>query len=160
MTAENIQVEGAPAHELLRSPASQAVGRLAMQSNLLLSHFEHRVELALPEEWLPTDRPDLGETPVWQNGVLPEAKYQAFRHDRISGSFHPSHRAKWTGHELCHGLVGFAWKPSASRFFHALASRLAEVLPVALWYFLDEANLRRCPSHQGGAALPNVLRGV
>jgi hypothetical protein len=160
MTAENIQVEGAPSHELSRSPATQAVGRLAMQSNLLLSHFEHRVELALPEVWLPTDRPDLGETPVWQNGVLPEAKYQAFRHDRISGSFHPSHRAKWTGHELCHGLVGFAWKPSAPRFFHALAARLAEVLPVALWYFLDEAHLRRCPSHQGGGPLYQTFCGA
>jgi len=153
MTAEHIQVEGAPAHELMRSPATLVVGRLATESNLLLSHFEHRVALPLPEIWLPEGRTDLGEMPGWHSGVLPEAKYQSFSHDRISGSFHPGHRAKWTGHELCHGLVGFAWKAGASRFFHALAARLAEVLPVALWYFFDEAHLQRCEQHQGDGPL-------
>ncbi|HIN85132.1 MAG TPA: hypothetical protein EYN06_01535, partial [Myxococcales bacterium] len=134
-------VEGALPHELTRTPASALIGRLAAQSNLMLSHFEHRVEFSLPEAWLPVGRADLSEAPGWQNGVLTESKYQAFRHDRISGSFHPGHRAKWTAHELCHGLVGFAWQPGAGRFFHALSARLAEVLPVALWYFFDEAGL-------------------
>ena len=153
MTAEPMFVEGAPIHELTRTPAAQVVGKLAQQSNLLLSHFEHRVSLPLPEIWLPEGRPDLGEPIDWHRGVLPEAKYQSFSHDRMIGSFHPGHRAKWTGHELCHGLVGFAWKPGGSRFFHALAARLAEVLPVALWYFFDEAHLRRCEQHQGDGPL-------
>ncbi|MGM0575660.1 MAG: hypothetical protein ACQEXJ_08020 [Myxococcota bacterium] len=146
-------VPGAPDHELSRSPASAAVGRLAAASGLGMFHFEHRVRLPLPEEWLPADRPDLAGAETWRAGVLPEAKYQSFRHDLLLGSFHPGHRAKWTGHELCHGLVGFAWRPDASRLFHALAARLAEVLPVALWYFLDEAGLRRCPEHTGGGPL-------
>jgi hypothetical protein len=31
-------------------------------------------------------------------------------------------------------------------------ARLAETIPVALWYFLDEAGLRRCPDHPRGHA--------
>jgi hypothetical protein len=144
---------GAPAWELSRSPAAATVGRLAEASGLFCFHFEHRVRLPLPEHWVPEGRPDLGEAPGWQAGVLAEAKYQAFRHDLLLGSFHPGHRAKWTAHELCHGLVGFAWQPGATPFFHALAARLAEALPVALWYFLDEAGLVRCAEHQGGGPL-------
>ena len=150
---ERFDIPGAPDHELARSPAAAVVGRLAARSGLLMAHFEHRVELELPEHWLPADRPDLGESPRWIGGVLPEAKYQGFRHDRLIGSFHPGHRAKWTAHELCHALVGFAWRPGASRFFHALAARLAEALPVALYYFYDEASLARCADHQGGGPL-------
>lgn len=144
---------GAPSWELSRSPAAAEVGRLAAESGLFCFHFEHRVRLPLPEHWVPVDRPDLGAAPGWQAGVLAESKYQAFRHDLLLGSFHPGHRAKWTAHELCHGLVGFAWKPGATPFFHALAARLAEALPVALWYFLDEAGLARCPEHRGGGPL-------
>lgn len=151
-----IDIAGAPEHELLRSPAAEVVGHLATRSGLFMSHFEQRVELALPEHWLPEGRPDLGEPPRWQGGALPESKYQAFRHDRLCGSFHPGHRAKWTAHELCHGLVGFAWRPDATPFFQALAARLAEALPVALWYFFDEAWLRRCPDHTGGGPLYRV----
>ena len=142
-----IQIPGAPTHELLRSPAAQRIGILAAQSGLLLSHFETRLDLEWPEEWEPHNRPDLGQPQRWKGGVLPETKYRSFSHDRIIGSFHPSHRAKWTAHELCHGLVGFAWSPNFNRFHHALAARVSEVLPVALYYFFDEAGLRRCPDH-------------
>jgi hypothetical protein len=147
------QVPGAPAHELSRSPAAQRIGVLAEQSGLLLSHFEHRLDLEPPEEWEPVGRPDLGMPQGWRGGVLPETKYRSFAHDRIIGSLHPTHRAKWTAHELCHGLVGFAWHPGCSRFFQALSARLSEVLPVALYYFFDEAGLRRCPAHDGGGPL-------
>jgi hypothetical protein len=138
---------------LSRSPAAQRIGELAVQSGLLLSHFEHRQDLELPEDWEPVGRPDLGMPQGWRGGVLPETKYRSFRHDRIIGSFHPTHRAKWTAHELCHGLVGFAWHPGCSRFFQALAARLSEALPVALYYFFDEAGLRRCAAHDGGGPL-------
>lgn len=132
---------GAPPADLLRSPASRRVGDLAQRSGLLMAHYEHRHRLDLPEHWEPLDRPDLdaGGRPAWRGGMLPELKYGGFRHDRLVGSFHPGHGAGWTAHELCHGLVGFAWRPDASPLFHALAARLAEVLPVALWYFLDLA---------------------
>ncbi|MEC9072019.1 MAG: hypothetical protein VX938_06550, partial [Myxococcota bacterium] len=144
---------GAPSHELTRSPAASRIGELAAESELFLAHFEHRVQLDLPEDWIPQDRQDLAGSSVWQGGVLPEPKYQCFRHDLLVGSFHPGHRAKWTAHELCHGLVGFGWRPGASRLFLALAARLAEALPVALWYFLDEAGLQRCHAHRGDGPL-------
>lgn len=86
-------------------------------------------------------------------GVLAEPKYQAFRHDLLVASFHPSHRAQWTAHELCHGLVGFAYQPGATTLFHTIAAWLAELLPVALWYFFDEADLARCPRHHRAGPL-------
>ncbi len=144
---------GAPAAEYLRTPAAMRVGELAAREGLFSFHFERRAHLQLPESWVPEERPELAEPPTWHDGVLEERKYQSFRHDLMIGSFHPLHRAKWTVHELCHGLVGFAWRPGASRLFHATAGRLAELLPVTLWYFLDEAFLRRCADHQGAGAL-------
>jgi len=144
---------GAPEAEYHRTPVAGRVGHLAVREGLFLFHFERRAHLALPEAWAPPERPELADPPRWQDGVLEERKYQSFRHDLAVGSFHPLHRAKWTVHELCHGLVGFAWRPGASRFFHATAGRLAELLPVTLWYFLDEVFLARCPDHQGGGAL-------
>jgi len=146
-------IEGAPLHELTRSPAAMRVGELAARSGLLLSHFEHRRTLPWLPAWVPADRPDLGEPSGWAAGTLPEPKFRSFRLERRIGSFHPAHRAKWTAHELCHGLVGFAWKPGAPLLWHATAARLSELLPVALWYFHDEAGLRRCPAHQGGGPL-------
>ncbi len=142
-------VPGAPPTELSRSPAAARVGALAAASGLQLACFEHRWELPLPPEWEPEGRPDLGARGSWSRGVLAEAKFRDFRLDRRIGSFHPGHRSKWTAHELCHGLVGFAWAEGKSTFWHATAARLAELLPVALWYFFDEAGLRRCPDHTG-----------
>ena len=129
--------EGAPPHELLRSPAAARVGRLAAEAGFFLLHHEHR--LAEVD----------AEPAEWTDGVLPEPKYEAFRHDLPIGSFHPGHRAKWTAHELCHLLVGFGWRPGATPLFTATAARLAELVPVVLWYFLDEVRLRRCPRHDG-----------
>lgn len=144
---------GAPPTEFVRSPVASRVAELASDAGLFLFHFEHRVGLPLPTGWVPTAEPSLAEPPEWDAGVLPEPKYQSFRHDLPIGSQHPHHRAKWATHELCHGLVGFGWHPRATPFFHAMAGRLAELLPVALWYFFDEVHLGRCPDHQGGGAL-------
>jgi hypothetical protein len=142
-----LTIPGSPDYEHRRSPAAQAVARLGRESDLLLSHFEHRQALPTPPTW--TDGAPHSQ-PRFVGGVLEEPKYQAFRHDSLVGSFHPGHRAKWTAHELCHALVGFAYRPDASLFFHALAAWLAELLPVALWYFFDEAGVRRCADHQYG----------
>lgn len=144
---------GCPARELTRSPAAAAVGRLAARDGLRLFHTEWRHPLPLPEDWVPAHDPALADPPSWGGGVLPERKYQAFRHDQALGGFHPGMRAKWATHELCHGLVGFAWRPGASPLFLATAGRLSELLPVVLWYFFDEAHLRRCPRHAHGGAL-------
>lgn len=150
---KKVHVEGAPDVEHLRSPSAHRIATLAAESQLLLSHYEHRVRLPVPEAWLPEGRPDLDGETHWRAGVLPEPKYQAFRHDLLIGSFHPGHRAKWTAHELCHALVGFAYRPDASPFFLTLGAWLAELLPVTLYYFLDEAGLRRCSRHEGGGPL-------
>ena len=149
-------IPNAPAAELLRSPAAHRIGELAHESGLLLSHFESRHHLPLPEHWMPVGRPDLAGNPGWRGGHLWEHKYSHFRYDNPVGSFNPGHRAKWTAHELCHALVGFAWRPEASPLFYCLAGRVAEALPVALWYFFDEAGLRRCPAHAGGGPLFNT----
>jgi hypothetical protein len=140
-------VEGAPPHELSRSPIAALVGQAAAAEGLLLYQFEHRVGLPLPARWVASGV-EIDE-PEWVDGVLAEPKYASFRHDLGVGSFHPSHRAKWTAHELCHGLVGTAYRPGAPPLFHATAGRLAELVPVVLWYFLDEIGLRRCPRHAG-----------
>lgn len=144
---------GLPPREFRRSPAAATVGRLAKDAGLRCFHFEHRVHLPLPEAWMPAHDPSLAEPPEWDAGILPERKYQSFRHDLAIGSFHPHHRAKWSTHELTHGLVGFAWRADANPLFHAIAGQLAELLPVVLWYHLDEVFLRRCPEHLGGGAL-------
>ncbi len=130
------RVPGAPPHELDRSPAAATTGALAAESGLFLAHFEYRREAGA------TDDED-----TWDRGVLPEQKYQSFRHDLRIGGFHPGHRAKWTAHALSHGLVGFGWKDGANALWHATAGRIAELVPVVLWYFLDEVRLTRCPAH-------------
>jgi hypothetical protein len=144
-------VHGAPAHELQRSSASLEIARQAARSQLFFAHFERRAQLPVPAHWLP-EHAQLAPA-MFVGGVLPESKYQSFRHDLLVASFHPSHRAQWTAHELCHGLVGFAYRPGASTLFHVLAAWLAELVPVALWYFFDEVDLRRCPRHRGGGPL-------
>jgi len=146
-------IPGTPDRELGRSRAAERVRALAEASGLLQFHYQHRVGLSLPEWWVPAHDPALADPAPWIGGSLAERKYQSFRHDLAVGSFHPGQRGKWSAHELCHGLVGFAWRPAASPLFHATAGRLAELLPVALWYWFDEADRTRCPRHAGGGAL-------
>ncbi len=140
-------VAGVPNEDLARSPAAATVARLAAQCEIRVSHFEHRAHRALPAAWV-ADGQD-GAAPAWEDGVLAEAKYASFRHDLLVASFHPGHRPKWSAHELCHALVGFAWSADATPLWHATAARLAELVPTTLWYFLDEIGLRRCPRHTG-----------
>lgn len=153
MAYTRFSIKNAPDIELNRSPAAQVIGAHARVSSLFLTHFEHRHHLSLPSNWLPQNRPDLDGEVRWQRGTLKEHKFLHFRYDQPLGSFHPGHRAKWTAHELCHGLVGFAWHPNMTAFSHVLVARLAELLPVALWYFFDEIQLRRCPLHYLQGAL-------
>ena len=141
-------IDNAPPADLARSPAAAAVGRWAEASGLLLAHFEHRAHLAWPAAWLPQDRADLGgQDRGWNHGRLREPKFFSFQLDRRIGGFHPGYRGKWTSHELLHGLVGFGFAPGRSLLWHATAARLSELLPVVLYYTLDEARLRRCPRH-------------
>jgi hypothetical protein len=146
-------IVGVPLGETTRSPAAAVVADAASTAGLFLFHFEHRAPQDLPDEWVLEGQEAAAQPPDWVSGIRPERKYQSFRHDQGIGSFHPHHRAKWSTHELLHGLVGCAWTPDASPFFHATAGRLAELLPVALWYFFDEAFLGRCSAHAGDGAL-------
>jgi len=155
-SASTTDATGAPAADLLRSSAARRVGELARGMGLFLFDYEARVQLELPEHWLPIGRPDLGVTgrpPTWDRGALAESKYLSFRHDHMVGSLHAGHRGKWSAHELVHRAVGFAWRAEGSVLFHALAARLAEALPVALWYFFDEADAPRCARHARIGAL-------
>ena len=127
--------------------AGSRVATLSQANGHFLSHFEHTAWLPLPEAWEPENRPDLGIVSGWKGGVRPETKFRHFRLDRMVGSYHPGQRAKWTAHELAHKLVGWAWWPEISILELATAARVAEVLPVALWYFFDEADRRRCELH-------------
>jgi hypothetical protein len=128
------------------------VAALAARSALFLSHFEHRVWLGAPTSWLAVGaQPAIA--PSWRAGVLTEPKYLVFRHDAMVGSFHPLHRAKWTAHELCHRLVGYGYRAGATPLWNTLAAWAAELLPVALWYFFDEAGLARCERHANGGPL-------
>jgi hypothetical protein len=136
-----------PTFDLWRSPVAARVTTLANDNGLFAFHYEDRAHLDLPLDWVLRGDPNLAQAPQWQNGVLPEGKYQSFRHDGMVASFHPGHRSKWTTHELCHRLVGYAWHPTATPWFHATAGRLAELLPVAVWYMFDEAFSTRCPDH-------------
>jgi hypothetical protein len=144
--------DGAPAGEFTRSPAAMNVGSMSWDAGLFLFHYEHRAQFALPEDQVPAAQPELAAPPPWDRGVQAERKYQSFRHDLPIGSFHPHHRAAWSTHELTHGLVGFAWRPGATPLFNATAGRLAELLPVTLWYFFDPAFQRRCPLHERSPA--------
>ncbi len=144
---------GAPVRDFLRSPAAARIARFAQREDLFCFHFEQRAALPLPEAWIAPGCESDAEVQGWQDGKLIERKYQSFRHDLLIGSFHPGHRGKWTTHELCHALIGYAWRPDASALFHACAARLAELLPVILYYFFDEVRLARCAEHAGGGAL-------
>jgi hypothetical protein len=141
------EITGMPRADLARSPAASTVARLAAEREIRVSHFEHRAHRPLPAAWI-ADGED-GAGPQWQDGVLAEGKYASFRHDLLVASFHPGHRPKWSAHELCHALVGFAWAPDRTPLWHATAGRIAELAPTVLWYFLDEIGLRRCPRHRG-----------
>ena len=75
-----------PPFESSRSRAAAWVERQARRHGLPMAHFEYREALPLPEEWLPEGRADLGQVPGWRSGVLPESKYQSYRHDLWVGS--------------------------------------------------------------------------
>jgi hypothetical protein len=134
--------------DLQRSSVAKRIKVLSEKNNLFLSHYEYRMQFEAAEKWQNRDRKDLSFDMGWENGQLKEYKYQSFRNDTRIGSFHPGHQNKWTAHELCHGLVGFAWNKDWEIFDHALAARLSELLPVVVYYFYDEADSRRCEKHR------------
>ena len=152
-------VPGSPASEHAALRRRQACGHIWRDNQIFtLPIMSTDADFPAPRNW--GEDPGEGAGGDGSAASLPEPKYQAFRHDLLVASFHPGHRAKWTAHELCHALVGFAFRPGAPVLFHALGAWLAEFLPVALWYFFDEAGLQEVPRHQARAALSGALRRV
>ena len=131
-----------------RSKFSSYIYQQASKNDFFLYHFEYRYLLDLPEIW----KNDGDQEAYWTNGILKEDKYQHFRNDSRIGSFNPSHSSKWTSHELTHLLTGFAWNSDFSYFDIAIAARLAELIPVIVFYYWDEAYTKRCAKHKEQAS--------
>ncbi len=74
----------------------------------------------------------------WEQGQLQTGKYQAFIQEGAHSLFDPSHIAKWGPHELTHRACLFFWREDATPFELYLGARLGELLPVTLWYGLDQ----------------------
>lgn len=127
-----------------RSPAASWVFTLAQKKGHGFFQYESRKQLEEAPVW------EAGEEMpyAWESGFMFEDKYSGFRTDLLIASFQPAHSSKWTAHELLHNLLGFSWVEGQDVFYHALASRLSEALPVALFYFFDEVGGRRCERHQ------------
>ncbi|RME24816.1 MAG: hypothetical protein D6798_10335, partial [Deltaproteobacteria bacterium] len=141
---------GAPPADLLATPASARAGLLAVAIGRGLTHHELRVRLPMPDGLAPEAAVWGGGTvPTWQAGVLAEPKYFSFFQDEPHSAMRPNHRGKWRAHELLHGVVGFFWHPSLTRFELYLGARIAELLPVVHWYALDEMYRVRCRVHAG-----------
>lgn len=104
----------------------------------MLSHHELRAPVAWPEGCEPPEEVQDSLHGVWDRGVLHVGKYQSFHQDDRVGGFNPGHMAKWTPHELLHRAVGYFWRADATDWEHCIGARANEVLPVVLWYGLDQ----------------------
>ncbi|HCH64844.1 MAG TPA: hypothetical protein DFR83_18710, partial [Deltaproteobacteria bacterium] len=62
MSGWSERLRGAPDAEIERTVAARSIGRMAAGSGLFAAHFEHRLELELPEWWCVSDA-DLGQYP-------------------------------------------------------------------------------------------------
>ena len=117
------------------SPVAAKLFAWAEQQQIFFSHFEARFPTHLLAEAVEEQQ----AWPDWQQGYLAESKFQHFRLDQAVASFHPAHDTKWTAHEILHRLVGFFYRPGASRWEYLQAARLSESVPVAQYYFLEPA---------------------
>jgi hypothetical protein len=148
MNDTEIKDMGADPKDYHRSSVAKRIFQLAKENELVFAHYEYRWPIPLPQSWV-SERDQYAQGEVhWNQGVLSELKYQSFRHDSAVCNFHPGQSSKWGAHELCHKLVGFAFKPNADILFHALAAWAAEVLPVTVYYFWDEVDSFKCPKHR------------
>jgi hypothetical protein len=154
MKDTEIKDMGADPRDYHRSSVAKRIFHLAKENNLVFAHYEYRWPIPLPQSWM-SEKDQYAQGEVhWNQGVLSELKYQSFRHDSAVCNFHPGQSSKWGAHELCHKLVGFAFKPDADILFHTLAAWAAEVLPVTVYYFWDEIDSFKCAKHQNYSFMP------
>lgn len=140
---------GMPVEDVLATALSTRAALLGAKAGRCFYHHELRVRIPMPEGLEPEVRvsADEGTVPVWRGGVLDEPKYFSFFQDAPLPSYNPNHRGKWRAHELLHGVQGYFWGPSMTRFECYLGARLNELLPVVHWYGLDEVLRPRCEKH-------------
>jgi len=74
----------------------------------------------------------------WDAGVLQIGKYESFCQDDPLSLYNPNHMSKWGPHELLHRACLFFWRDDMTRWELYLGARLNEIVPVVLWYGLDE----------------------
>lgn len=129
---------GLPLGEVLASPFAARAVAMAVGAGACTVQHELRTPLDWPEE-LSAD-PAVAADPhgYWDRGVLHAGKYRSFMQDEPFATYNPNHMAKWGPHELLHRACGFFWRAGASRWEFYLTARLNELVPVVLWYGLDE----------------------
>lgn len=128
----------APLPEVAASPFGARAVALAANAGAALVQHELRAVIAWHEELGDDDAVRDENHGVWDRGVLGIGKYQSFLQDDPLSSFNPSHMAKWTPHELLHRVGGCCWRPGMPAWELYLGARLNEIVPVVLWYGLDE----------------------
>lgn len=127
-----------PLAEVVASPF--AIRSIAMAAAVggATVHQELRVQVPWPDALQGDAAIATDDHGYWDAGTLRVGKYRAFAQDDAFATFNPNHMSKWGPHELMHRACGFFWRRDASRWEHYLAARMNELLPVVLWYGLDE----------------------
>lgn len=138
-----------PESDQSRSPFARWVFDQAKKRSLFFSHFESRYSLASPEYWGGSSE----EVEKAFDGIsVIEDKFSHFHTDSLVASFHPGHHPKWSSHELLHNLLGFFYHQGSSDLEKLLGARISESLPVALFYFFDEAWSNKCILHKSSSS--------
>lgn len=130
---------GAPLAEVVATPFGLRAVCVAANAGSALVHHELRVRPDWPATWQADEDVADAQDGVWDAGVLHAGKYAAFLQDEPFAGFNPGHLAKWTPHELCHRAGAFFWRDDATAWEWYLGARLNELVPVSLWYGLDQA---------------------
>lgn len=131
------QITSVPEGEVAASPFALRAVALAAHSGAAMAHHECRRPIVWQRELEPPDE-TLAAAEEWDDGVLEVSKYRSFLQEEPFATFNPNHLSKWSPHELLHRVAKFFWRANASPFELYLGARLNELVPVVLWYSLDE----------------------
>ncbi|MFT6397410.1 MAG: hypothetical protein ACJAYU_002163 [Bradymonadia bacterium] len=153
-----------PLEEVVASPFAIRSIAMAVAVGGATVHHELRVQVPWAEQLQGDAAVATDDHGYWDAGTLLVGKYRAFAQDEAFARFNPNHMAKWGPHELMHRACGFFWRSDATRWEHYLGARLNELLPVVVWYGLDEVArldrdgfVREREASQRGASLDRAL---
>ena len=133
-----------PLAEVVASPFAIRAVAMAVAVGSSTAHHELRVAVPWPDRFATQDAVATDAHGYWDAGTLQAGKYRGFTQDEPFAVFNPNHMSKWGPHELMHRACGFVWRRDLTRWEAYLGARLNELLPVVLWYGLDEvARLNR-----------------